>query len=259
MPRFRPWIVVGALVAVAAVLAGGYLLGASKAPDEHDARAERVAATRIAFKRAYATGYDHGLRRGRAAGAAAGRRAGAAKGDREGRAAANSTIHRALVVAKTRASARQASARKSGPRHASRRPLPGSGGVLVVGDSLEVLTSPYLQQYLPSASLTINAEGGYNSLQIYKLFQESYDPSQSVIVFDAGTNDNPVDPEILAGRLQAVAQQVGGRCMVVPTIHGLTVDGVNSAGKNRVVKDFAASRPGTQTPDWARVVATHPE
>ena len=58
---------------------------------------------------------------------------------------------------------------------------PALAGVLVVGDSLEVLTSPYLQQYLPSASLTINAEGGYNSLQIYKLFQESYDPSQSVL------------------------------------------------------------------------------
>jgi lysophospholipase L1-like esterase len=129
----------------------------------------------------------------------------------------------------------------------------------VVGDSLEVLTSPYLQKYLPSASLTINAEGGYNSLQIYKLFQESYDPSQSVIVFDAGTNDNPAYPEILAGRLQAVAGQIGKRCMVVPTIHGLTVNGVNSAGKNRVVREFAASRPGTQTPEWANVVATHPE
>ena len=128
----------------------------------------------------------------------------------------------------------------------------------MVGDSLEVLTSPYLQQYLPSASLTINAEGGYNSLQIYKLFQESYDPSQSVIVFDAGTNDNPAYPEILAGRLQAVAQQIGGRCMVVPTIHGLTVNGVNSAGKNRVVREFAASRPGTQTPDWANVGGDRP-
>jgi hypothetical protein len=254
MPRFRPWVVVGALVAVAAVLAGGYLLGASRAPDDHDAHAERLAAQRIAFKRAYATGYDHGLKRGRAAGTTAGRRAGEAKGAQAGRAAANSTIQRALVVAKT-----QASARKPGSQHTSRPPLPGSGGVLVVGGSLEVLTSPYLKQYLPSTSLTVNAEGGYNSLQIYKLFQESYDPSQSVIVFDAGTNDNPAYPEILAGRLQAVAQQIGGRCMVVPTIHGLTVNGINSDGKNRVVEEFAASRPGTQTPDWARFVATHPE
>src|SRR6185437_3994677 len=127
----------------------------------------------------------------------------------------------------------------------------GNGGVLVVGDSLEVLTIPYLQRYLPGVTLTTNAVGGYNSYQIYDLFQESYDPSQSVIVFDAGTNDNPAYPQILAGNLAKVAAQVGDRCMVVPTIHGLTVDGVGNEGKNRVVRSFAASRLGTQTPDWA--------
>ena len=78
----------------------------------------------------------------------------------------------------------------------------GNGGVLVVGDSLEELTSPYLKQYLPGVPLTVNAVGGYNSFQIFDLFEESYDPSQSVIVFDAGTNDNPAYPEILAGNLQ---------------------------------------------------------
>ncbi len=252
-PRPRPWLIAGVLVA-AAVLAGGYLLGASKAPDENDAHAERVAAQRVAFKQGYAKGYERGLGRGRAAGAAAGSRAGAPRGARDGHATARSTIKRALVAQSSRSLAR--------PSHgeaASSSPLPGSGGVLVVGDSLEELTSPFLQKYLPSTQLTINAVGGYNSLQIYKLFQESYDSSQSVIVFDAGTNDNPAYPEILAGRLRAVAQQIGGRCMVVPTIHGLTVDGVDSAGKNRAVRDFAASRPGTQTPDWAHVVATRPE
>ncbi len=135
----------------------------------------------------------------------------------------------------------------------------GSGGVLVVGDSLEELTSPYLQRYLPGVPLTINAVGGSNSYQIYDLFRESYDPSQSVIVFDAGTNDNPAYPQILAGNLQKVAAAIGDRCMVVPTIHGLTVNGIDSTGKNRVVEAFAASRPGTQVPDWATAEATHPE
>ena len=135
----------------------------------------------------------------------------------------------------------------------------GSGGVLVVGDSLEELTSPYLKQYLPGVPLTVNAVGGSNSFQIFDLFQESYDPSQSVIVFDAGTNDNPAYPEILAGNLRKVAAEIGDRCMVVPTIHGLTVNGIDSTGKNRVVEEFAASRPGTQTPDWATAEETHPE
>jgi hypothetical protein len=135
----------------------------------------------------------------------------------------------------------------------------GNGGALVVGDSLALLASPYLERYLPDVPLTINVEGGYNSLQIFDLFEESYDPSQSVVVFDAGTNDNPAYPEILAGNLQKVTEAIGDRCMVVPTVHGFVVGGVDNTGKNRVVRSFAASRPGTQTPDWARAVATHPE
>lgn len=135
----------------------------------------------------------------------------------------------------------------------------GNGGVLVVGDSLEELTSPYLQRYLPGVPLTVNAVGGSNSFQIFDLFQESYEPSQSVIVFDAGTNDDPAYPQILAGNLRKVAAAIGDRCMVVPTIHGLTVNGIDSSGKNRVVREFAASRPGTQVPDWARAEETHPE
>ena len=90
---------------------------------------------------------------------------------------------------------------------------PPSGDVLVVGDSLEVLTSPYLRRYLPSVNLTVNVKGGYSSIQIFRLFQQAYNPSHSVIVFDAGTNDNPNYPQILAARLQAVAAIVGDRCM----------------------------------------------
>lgn len=131
--------------------------------------------------------------------------------------------------------------------------------VLVVGDSLEELTSPYLSRYLPGVELTINAVGGYNSYQIFDLFQESYDPSVDVIVFDAGTNDNPSYPEILAGNLAKVAEIVGNRCMVVPTIHGLHPGGVDDSGKNRVVAEFAASRPGTQVPDWQGAVFTRPD
>jgi hypothetical protein len=135
----------------------------------------------------------------------------------------------------------------------------GSGRVLVVGDSLEELTSPYLRHFLPGVPITVNAVGGSNSFQIFDLFQESYEPSDSVIVFDAGTNDDPEYPQILAENLKKVAQTVGGRCIVVPTIHGFTVNGVDNAGKNRVVAEFAASRPGTQTPDWAGFVHTHPQ
>jgi hypothetical protein len=84
-----------------------------------------------------------------------------------------------------------------------------AGGVLVVGDSLEELSSPYLAKFLPGVPLRINAVGGSNSYQIFDLFQESYEPSQRVIVFDAGTNDNPGYPQILAANLAKVAAAVG--------------------------------------------------
>jgi hypothetical protein len=134
----------------------------------------------------------------------------------------------------------------------------GNGSVLVVGDSLEELTSPYLERYLHGVPVTVNAVGGSNTFEIFDLFQESYDPSQSVIVFDGGTNDNPNYPQILAENLQKVAATVGDRCIVVPTIHGYTVEGTNNDGKNRVVSEFAASRPGTQVPDWAGAIAGDP-
>lgn len=141
-----------------------------------------------------------------------------------------------------------------GPAAASAAPK-----VLVVGDSLEESTGPNLEKYLPGVEVTVNAVGGSNTFEILDLFEESYDPSYSVIVFDGGTNDNPNYPEILEENLGKVAATVGNRCMVVPTIHGYTVEGVNNRGKNRVVHAFAAARPGTQVPDWATVANTRPD
>ena len=106
--------------------------------------------------------------------------------------------------------------------------------------------------------LTVNAVGGYNSYQILELFEESYDPSQPVIVFDAGTNDNPSYPAD-PGRKPRQGGGDGGQ-----PLHGRADDprpppgGVDDSGKNRVVAEFAASRPGTQTPDWAGFVAQPP-
>lgn len=136
---------------------------------------------------------------------------------------------------------------------------PPRADVLVVGDSLEELTGPYLPELLPGVSVTVNAVGGSNTYEILELFEESYEPSQSVIVFDSGTNDNPNYPQILEENLAKVAATVGDRCMVVPTVHGYVVEGTGNQGKNSVVRRFAASRPGTQTPPWAAFEHSHPE
>jgi lysophospholipase L1-like esterase len=46
---------------------------------------------------------------------------------------------------------------------------------------------------------------------------------------------------------------------VVPSIHGLPVKGVTDAGKNRVIRAFAAARPGTVVPDWQHIATTRPD
>lgn len=238
------------ILAGACAALGGYLLGHSSAATQAEANRDFGQARREAFERAreraYARALAEGRREGRRTGARAGARAGAERGRKDGQ----------VEIFFTSRGLPQLPSGQS----ETAPPLAGSGGALVVGDSLEVLTSPYLKQYLPDVPLTVNAVGGYSSIQIFGLFEESYEPSQSVVVFDAGTNDNPSYPEILAGELAKVGQVIGpDRCMVVPTIHGLTVGGVNSEGKNEVVRDFVASRPGTRSPDWAGAVRRYPE
>ncbi len=255
-----------AVALVGGAIAGGYALGSTGIADDSEAQASREDSARAAFLEARDTAFKAQLAPGRHDGRATGAKEGADAGSRRGSVAGSRAAdYAAHPSSRTRrvsgvATGRSESESEIGGIGGGGPAGAGSGSVLVVGDSLEVLTSPYLKQYLPGVHLTVNAVGGYSSLQIFELFRQSYDPSQNVIVFDAGTNDNPNYPEILAGRLQAVAAAIGNkRCMVVPTIHGLSVGGVDSSAKNRVVREFAASRPGTETPDWAGFEAAHPE
>ena len=260
MTKGRIAIVALVVLLMAGGAIGGYLLGAADAADAADAAEARQQSELIAAIQARAQSLPEGLARGFQVGLAAGETEGQADGLSEGDSAGGLAASKLAepVLVKDQGGGNQDGGDLLGP-NAPPGQLPGTGGVLVVGDSLEVLTEPYLGKYLNGIPLTHNAVGGYNSYQIFDLFQESYDPSQSVIVFDAGTNDNPNYPEILAGNLQEVSNLIGDRCMVVPTIHGLIVDGVGNEGKNEVVREFAASRPGTQTPDWAGAVQQHPE
>jgi hypothetical protein len=174
---------------------------------------------------------------GKSDGAQIGTRQGTFKGKREGAEAGWQDMQKELQKIRER-----------------RRELYGSGGVLVVGDSLEVLTIPHLKKELRDIPLTTSAVGGYNSRQVYNLFRKSYIKDHSIIVFDAGTNDNPNYPEILEKQLNKVISTIGKkRCLVLPTIHGLTVDGVNSNGKNSVLRKTKRNHRLTFLPDWRSI------
>jgi hypothetical protein len=134
-------------------------------------------------------------------------------------------------------------------------PAVAAAGVLVVGDSLEVGSGPYLRAAVPGAR--VDAEVGRTSSQGLRVLAARLSPSDDVIVFPLGTNDSPAAPAALAADLDAAAQLVRGRCLVVATIARPAVGGVSVAGLNRVVESFAG-RTGAQVADWRAAVGAFP-
>jgi hypothetical protein len=128
-------------------------------------------------------------------------------------------------------------------------------GTLVIGDSLEVGSGPYLRSVLPG--VRVDAEKGRTSGQGVKVLASRLTASDQVIVFPLGTNDSPSDPGALAADLAAVRQLGGDRCIVVATIARPPVGGVPVAGLNRVVEQFAA-QTGALVADWRTVVRSIP-
>ena len=130
--------------------------------------------------------------------------------------------------------------------------------ILVVGDSLEVGTSPHLGANLPGASITVDAAESRSSSDVLAALSENFDDSLRRVVFDAGTNDDPANPGLLAGNLEQAASIIGDRCMVIATVNRPPYNGVSVDGINDVVMSFAASRPNTQVADWRSAALANP-
>jgi hypothetical protein len=135
-----------------------------------------------------------------------------------------------------------------GPAHAADR-------VLVVGDSLEVGSAPYLRQALPGISLDIDARTGRPSREGVSVLADKLRPDDGTIVFPLGTNDTSA--ATLASSLAAVRQLAGGRCIVVATISRPPLGGSTAASLNSAIEAFAA-QSGAQVADWASAVAATP-
>jgi hypothetical protein len=127
--------------------------------------------------------------------------------------------------------------------------------VLVVGDSLEVGSAPYLRQALPGVALDIDARTGRPSREGVSVLAEKLRPDHATIVFPLGTNDTSA--ATLASSLAAVRQLAGGRCIVVATISRPPLGGATAASLNSVIESFAA-QSGAQVADWASAVASTP-
>jgi hypothetical protein len=137
-------------------------------------------------------------------------------------------------------------------------PASAAGGVLVVGDSLEVGTSPYLRGLLRGIPLTVDAQTSRPSSTGVAILRSRLQSTDQVVVFDLGTNDDPAQPQALAADLAAVRSIVGGRCVVVATLNRPPYNGVSIDGLNGAVRDFAGGSPPTQLVDWRAAALSTP-
>lgn len=115
---------------------------------------------------------------------------------------------------------------------------PGGHGVVVVGDSLGVGTTPYLR---PSESDTLVGRSSANGVQALRRLVQRGTPSQ--VVFDLGTND-PTAAD-LAHSIRQARRIVGNAQLFVPTVNG-----PNAAAKNALLQHLA-QQGEINLIDWA--------
>jgi lysophospholipase L1-like esterase len=132
------------------------------------------------------------------------------------------------------------------------------GSVLVIGDSLQVGTGPYLEQELGALPVEADVRESRGSGEGLEALRARLRPEHSVVVFDMGTNDDPSNPDALYATLQAARAATGDRCLVVATLlrppyNGITYDGLNAA-----LERFALDTPRVQLVDWSGVATSTP-
>jgi lysophospholipase L1-like esterase len=134
----------------------------------------------------------------------------------------------------------------------------GGGNVLVIGDSLQVGTGPYLEQALGSMSVESDDRQSRRSDEGLQTLRARLRPEHSVVVFDLGTNDDPSNPDAFYANLQAARAAAGDRCLVVATVLRPPYNGFSVEGMNAAVERFALDNPGVQLVDWYGVATSTP-
>lgn len=126
--------------------------------------------------------------------------------------------------------------------------------VLYVGDSLGVGTTPYLRGLLPGTPIRADNRVGRPTPEALGVLAKLLRPSDTVVVFDSGTNDDPRATNAYAARLQQARRLAGNRCLVLVTLNRPRIGRGTAAGMNAVVANLAYSDPNLQVADWASVV-----
>ena len=133
-----------------------------------------------------------------------------------------------------------------------------AGGVLVIGDSLEVGSGPYVRQQLAGTPVTVDARTGRPSSEGVAVLRQRLTAADRVVVFDLGVNDDPSQPQALAADLEAARQLAGPRCLVVSTLSRPPYNGISINGLNGAIRSFVAASPDVQVVDWRSAAQSYP-
>jgi hypothetical protein len=133
-----------------------------------------------------------------------------------------------------------------------------AGDVLVIGDSLEAGTAPYLQAALSPVPVMFDYRIGRPSAEGVAALRARLRPEHETVVFDLGTTDDPRRPDALLINLAAARELAGDRCLVLATVARPALGGATVEGMNRTIERFVSETPGAQLADWHAVVAAVP-
>jgi lysophospholipase L1-like esterase len=134
----------------------------------------------------------------------------------------------------------------------------GDASVLVVGDSLGEGTAPYLKQQLPGTPIHSEVQTSETSAAGLEVLKSAISPSDAVVVFALGTNDDPSAQSTYADTLAQAAAIADGRCLIVPTIVRPPVGGVSYDGLNNTIRHLASTNFNVEVVDWAREISANP-
>jgi lysophospholipase L1-like esterase len=136
------------------------------------------------------------------------------------------------------------------------RPGSGSpadaGSVLLVGDSLNVGTEPYLHDELDGWDVSSDDRVGRPTSEGLDVLRELMPTAPSHVVVSLGTNDHVGSVEAFRGAVEEVVRLAAGRCVVWATLRR---DGEAYEPFNAVLRDAAVRHETFALVDWSELVA----
>ena len=131
-----------------------------------------------------------------------------------------------------------------------------TGGLTLVGDSLNVGTDPWLREELPRWDIDAHDQVGRTTAEGIEVLRERGAALAPVVVVSLGTNDLDGTEADFRELVEQAVEIVGpDRCLVWATV----ARGGERSGFNEVLRDAASAHGNIRLVEWASLVAENPE